>query len=193
MRSQRIFGWIGVLVMTGLLAYGVYHEWPGRQAPKPAGYTAPTFNEPDDPESKRAFHELCPAINRPEVLRLLEDPAEVHGQGTSHGLDGMSFLMCDVTLQQSSLRLEVGDGLKVSTMRAVSPDSHQLTVLGRPALLENEKGLLYITTLFAARDSMDTGGYAVVTALTPERFVDEAVMVRLAELVLAQVKGWSAA
>lgn len=126
MWRQRIFGWIGVLVMTGLIGYLVASRWPAD--PKPAGYTAPTFDEPTDPGHKRAFHEVCPAINRPEVVALLEQPAEVHGQGTSYGTDP-GYLSCHVTLKLASLRVDVGDGLTVASMRRVSPDAHDLTVL----------------------------------------------------------------
>jgi hypothetical protein len=188
MWRQRIFGWIGVLVMTGLIGYLVASRWPAD--PKPAVYTAPTFDEPADPGHRRAFHEVCPAINRPEVVALLEQPAEVHGQGTSYGTDP-GYLSCHVTLKLASLRVDVGDGLTVASMRRVSPDAHDLTVLGRPAMLETTKGLMFITSLLIAWDQGDSGGYVSVFFLKPDGYADPATMTHLAELVLPHLPGWN--
>jgi hypothetical protein len=187
MWRQRIFGWIGVLVMSGLLGCLVISQWPVDQKPK--GYTAPVFDEPSDPGHKRAFHEVCPAINRPEVAALMEQPAEIHGQGTSYSAD-LGYLGCHITLVRSSLRVDVGEGLTVASMRRVSPDAHDLTVLGRPAMLETTKGLMFNTSLLIAWDKGDSGGYVSVFFLKPDGYADEATMTHLAELVLPHLAGW---
>ncbi|GHJ47427.1 hypothetical protein Cs7R123_47690 [Catellatospora sp. TT07R-123] len=185
MRAPRIIEVAGVVVTTALLAFAVAQTWPGARPTAAApGAVTPSFTEPDTPQGKRAFRELCPIVNRPEVLAIVEDPPQVRGMGTSYG---DSYLICTVSLQQSAVRIEVGTEVTVSQMKRLSPKDRSLTVQGRPALLEYGTVPMHTATLLVARDAADTGAYFSIVAITPETPVDEAAMVRIAELVLPRL------
>jgi len=173
--------------MTGLLAFGVYVYWP--RSPSATPYAAPSYPEPSDPGHKRAFHEVCPLVNRPEVLALLENPPEVHGQGTSYDPEGMDYLSCSVGLVKRSVRLEVGHGLAVTAMTEAATGGHQLTVLGRPALYEQNRLVAPAAYLTVAWNPADPSAYASVVVIQPEGYADEALLVRLAEQILPRLTG----
>jgi hypothetical protein len=189
MRLQRIFGVLGVLVMLGLLGVLGITSYDGWQkvAAGPGVPSAQPYPEPSDPGHKRAFHEVCPAINRPEVLALVGDPATMTGQGTSYMADSLG---CFISGGTAVIRLDVGRHVPVSSLTGISTQGRSLTVLGRPALLETWAGRLPRSTLTIAREASDSGDYATIMVFT-EVPADEATMVRLAELILPHVAGWT--
>ncbi|MEU8005590.1 hypothetical protein AB0B66_30905 [Catellatospora sp. NPDC049111] len=192
MRAQRIFGMVGVLVTSILVAYGVYQTWPGRQVPSASVTARPSFAEPSDPGHLRVRRELCPAIDRPEVLSVLEDPPHARGTGTSYGSEP-DYLLCHVTLEHAVLRIETGPTLRIAGMLAISPDAVPLTVLGRPAYFEVSRSRLHVATLAVAWRREDTGGHATIEVITTDQpAAGQATLVRLAELALPHVPGWPA-
>ncbi|NUO56541.1 MAG: hypothetical protein HOV71_19750 [Hamadaea sp.] len=186
MRGQKLLGWLGMLGMSGLLVYAVYTNWPREQGPRP--YVAPSFAEPSEAGHKRAFHEICPLINRPEVLALVETPPEVHGQGTSFDPDGMSYLSCNVKLPTRAVRLDVGRGVDVAAMTEAATGGHKLTVLGRPAIYEQEHLIAPTARLTIAWDPSDPSAYASIAVFQNQGYADEATLVAMAELIVPNLK-----
>jgi len=186
MRLQRIFGILGVLLMLAMLGYTVYTRVP-MWDPQPVALSPRPYPEPTDPGHKQAFHEVCPAIDRPEVLALVGGAAPKNGQGTSYTRDS---LLCNVSGHGWAIRLEVGHNLSIKALKGVTPEGASRTVLGHPALLEASTGRLPRSTLTIARDAADSGDFASIIVFT-EVPADEATMVRLAELILPHLAGWT--
>src|SRR5262245_41764182 len=112
MRRRALLGWILPAVITVAIAvYGVgvlTGHWREPTASRGAD-AAMAYPESTDPEQRKARAELCPLINRPEVLELVERPATVKGVGTSYDLNS-GWHQCTVSLPNSGLRLNVSHG-----------------------------------------------------------------------------------
>jgi hypothetical protein len=199
MRHRKLLGWIlPAIIVTAIVVYvgGVLSgRWPDPTAPTGAGAAVP-YPESTDPEQRKARAELCPLVNRPEVLELIERPPTVKGVGTSYLRDA-DVHQCSVTLRNSTLRLAVAhDRLRIADYQKLFAQARPLTVLGRPALWTTDPSRLLnstrtVATLLVAWDRADSGGTVELTvirdALDPG---DETALTRIAEGQLAALPGW---
>jgi hypothetical protein len=152
--------------------------------------------ESTDPEQRKAQVELCPLINRPEVLELVEQPPTVKGTGTSYILNNDSH-ECVVTLPNSALRLSVSHGgTRIEDYRKLFKEAQPRTALGRPAMWMTGPSMtvnvpLKEATLLVAWDRADSGGTVELTILRSVLApADEATLTRIAERQLPGLPGW---
>jgi hypothetical protein len=197
MRRTPLLGWIipAVIVLAIALYPGavVSGRWKDPAAADP-GMAA--YPESTDPEQRKARAELCPLVNRPEVLELVERPATVKGIATTYIL-GHDSHQCTVTLPNSSLRLDVWLGhTRIADYQKLFPEAQPRTVLGRPALWTAGPSMLVNSTskeatLVVAWDRADSGGMVDLTIVRPALDAgDEATLTRIAERQLPGVPGW---
>ena len=199
MRRGPLLGWIGpavivavIAVYAGAMVSGRWRDPTGRQAAD----TAMAYPESTDPQQRKAQAELCPLINRPEVLELVERPATLKGIGTSYDPDG-DWRECTVTLPNSSLRLNVWHGrTRIADYRKLFPEAQPRTVLGRRAVwTAGSSSLVNSTwkdaTLLVAWDRADSGGMVEISVLREVlNSSDETTLTRIAERQLPGLPGW---
>jgi hypothetical protein len=199
MRRSPLLGWIiPAVIVLAIAVYGsgvLSGRWPDPTASRGAD-AAMAYPESTDPRQRKARAELCPLINRPEVLELVERPATVKGVGTSYDLNS-DWHQCAVTLPNSTLRLNVWHGrTRLADYQKLFPKAQPRTVLGRPATwtagpspLVNST--LMNSTLLVAWDRADSGGMVEISilrqAVDPG---DEATLMRIAEQQLPGLPGW---
>ncbi|SRR6266545_1415377 len=198
MRRSSLLGWIIPAVMVAAIAVyagGVLSgRW--RDPTAPRGDAATAYPESTDPEQRKARAELCPLINRPEVLELVERPSTVKGTSTSYDPNG-DWQQCAVTLPNSTLRLNVGHGrTRIADYQKLFPGAQPRTVLGRPATWSAgpsplANSTLTESTLLVAWDRADSGGMVEISII---REVvdpgDETALMRIAERQLPGLPGW---
>lgn len=199
MRRTALLGWIPPLIITvGIVVY-VGGAATGRWDPTGLRSTeAPVVANPDstDPVQRRASAELCPLINRPDILRIVEQPATVKAVGTSYGRED-GWLECIVTLPHSSLRLNVArEGDSVADYQRRFPKAEPRTILGRPALwIVDPLPILHMqwksASLLVAWSTADSGGTVEVAVVREDPGPgDEPKATLIAERQLPSLPGW---
>ncbi|MFD8031067.1 DUF6215 domain-containing protein [Streptomyces sp. NPDC059717] len=162
--------------------------------------------------------QLCEALNRPDLARLLGTPQESAKSASGGG--GSVRLAGGEEIPNPSARVEFGtytvslsesyDRLPVSRAAALLGDgAGKRTVLGRSAVLYADRTIslsfrlegsdshsgpgVPARALTVARDAKDSGGSFDVTLWRTDGLVpDDAVLLRVAETVLPTVPGWTA-
>ncbi|MFU8873125.1 hypothetical protein [Micromonospora sp. SL4-19] len=198
MRRSPLLGWaVPAVIVLAIAVYvgGVVSgRWRDPTAARGAdGITA--YPESTDSEQRKARAELCPLINRPEVLELVEQPATVKGLGTSYDLHS-DWHQCAVTLPNSVLRLNVWHGrTRIVDYQKLFPEAQPRAVLGRPAIWTTDPSPMMNSTLNSSTLLVacraDAGGMVEITIL--RQVVepgDEAALMRIAERQLPALRGW---
>jgi hypothetical protein len=199
MRRSPLLGWILPAVITVAIAVYAGGVATGRWDPTASGGAAAgevPVPESTDPQMRKAQQELCPLINRPEILEIVESPARNKGVGTTYDQGG-HWHQCTVSLEHGALRLNVArDGMRIADYQRLFPHGQPRTVLGRPALWLVDAAPvgnvpLQSSSLLVAWDRGDAGGMielAIIRA-RPEPG-DEAKATLIAERQLPGLPGW---
>ncbi|AEV85468.1 hypothetical protein ACWT_4446 [Actinoplanes sp. SE50] len=154
--------------------------------------------ESTDPGHRKAETELCPLINRPEILTLVDASGTVKGISTSYDPHG-EWYECTVTLPSGSLRLNVWKGrTRLADYRKLIPEAQPRTVLGRPAAWWPDSAAIQAipvkeSSVLVAWDRADTGGMVEISTIRTELDpADQAPLTRIAERQLPGLPGWPA-
>ncbi|MEV4138874.1 hypothetical protein AB0J72_42760 [Dactylosporangium sp. NPDC049742] len=197
MRRSALIGWIPPAIITVAIAVYAGGVMTGRWDPNPTRADAGVVPKVDstDPEMRKS-QELCPFVDRRELLDLLEPGAKVKGIGTTYDPGGDSH-QCTVSLQYASLRLNVAhDRLRVADYQGLFEQAQPRTVLGRPALwLLDPVPIVNIplksASLLVAWDPTDPGGTASIAIIRESHDPgDEARATQIAERILPTLPGW---
>lgn len=189
---------------------------PTPQTPTPQ---TPTPRAADDADRRVSGEQLCQALNRPDLARLLGTPGEI--ATSASGSDGflslgggsiqdlatpisqVEFETYTVSLAATYDRLPV----KGSDARLLWDGARPRTVLGRPAVVYEQSTVAisfrldgsdaYTGTgaparvLSVAKDAEDRGGSFELAMWREDGTVpDDAVLLRVAEQVLPTIPGW---
>ncbi|MFG1811976.1 DUF6215 domain-containing protein [Streptomyces sp. NPDC049040] len=162
--------------------------------------------------------QLCEALNRSDLAELLgtpgEEPKSASGSGgafTSGSGRRIDTPSAQVEFDTYTVNLSASyDGLPVAESAALFGDSaRRQTVLGRPAFLYADRTIsirfrldggdadsgpgVPARTVSVALDEKDSGGSVEVTLWRADGgFLNDAVLLRVAEKVLPTVPGWTA-
>ncbi|MFC8277209.1 DUF6215 domain-containing protein [Streptomyces sp. NPDC057271] len=164
--------------------------------------------------------QLCEALNRPDLARLLGTPGEL--ATSAHGSDG-SLKLAGAARDIATPTSEVEFATYTVTLAATydgrpvagytpfgGHGAEERTVLGRPAVLYSDQTVsirfrldgsdaetgpgVPARTIVVARDTRDSGGSYEVTLWRQDGAVpDDAVLLRVAETVLPTLPGWTPA
>ncbi|MCT4353974.1 DUF6215 domain-containing protein [Streptomyces sp. Je 1-79] len=216
----------GLLVVPalgfGLWAMGEAVGDTGGGPPRPAacgdGETGGTPGKTRETRGRLSGDELCKALNRPDLARLLGTPEEM--ATSADGSDGslkLAGAARDIATPTSEVRFAtytvtlsaLYDGAPVAGYTPFTGHSaEERKVLGRPAVLYSDQTIsirfrldgsdaetgpgVPARSVIVARDARDSGGSYEVTLWRGDGAVpDDAVLLRVAEAVLPTLPGWT--
>jgi hypothetical protein len=173
--------------------------------------------EPGKSTGRVTGKQLCEALLRPDLAKLLGTPAETaktaFGNDGSAGLEGgkdIPMPSAEVEFDTYTVTLSATyDDLPVAGTHELLGEGEQRTVLDRPAVLYSDRTIrinfrldggdaeagtgVPLRALMVAQDAKDGGGSYDVTLWRSDGMVpDDAVLLRVAEKVLPTVPGWTA-
>lgn len=164
--------------------------------------------------------QLCEALNRPDLARLLGTPGEIatSASGTSNVSPNRKFAQPEAEVRFGTYTVNVSAAYnELSTAQYVQlmkfggeQDIKTLTVLGRPAVLYSDHTLQFELSfgsgkssgpvkqgppsrnLAVALDRTDRGGYCEVTVWSKSGALpDDRALLGIAEKVLPTIPGWT--
>ncbi|MFD0146426.1 MULTISPECIES: DUF6215 domain-containing protein [unclassified Streptomyces] len=191
---------------------------PPRPAACSAGEPEETRGETAAARGRLSGDQLCEALNRPDLARLLGTPEEM--ATSANGSDGSLKLVGearDIATPTSEVEFPTYtvtlaatyDGRPVAGYTPFGGHSaEERTVLGRPAVLYSDQTIsirfrldgsdaetgpgVPARTVVVARDAKDSGGSYEVTLWRRDGAVpDDAVLLRVAASVLPTLPGWA--
>lgn len=172
--------------------------------------------EPGKSTGRVTGKQLCEALLRPDLAKLLGTPAETakttFGNDGSAGLEGgkdIPMPSAEVEFDTYTVTLSATyDDLPVAGSHELLGEGKQRTVLDRPAVLYSDRTIrinfrldggdaeagtgVPLRALMVAQDAKDGGGSYDVTLWRSDGMVpDDAVLLRVAEKVLPTVPAWA--
>ncbi|MER7957852.1 DUF6215 domain-containing protein [Streptomyces sp. NPDC096030] len=191
---------------------------PPRPAACSAGEPEESRGETAEARGRLSGDQLCEALNRPDLARLLGTPGEM--ATSANGSDGSLKLVGearDIATPTSEVEFPTYtvtlaatyDGRPVAGYTPFGGHSaEERTVLGRPAVLYSDQTIsirfrldgsdaetgpgVPARTVVVARDAKDSGGSYEVTLWRRDGAVpDDAVLLRVAASILPTLPGWA--